>query len=79
MLYSIIKLDFYQAFRYNQLIFIMLPFTITLYIEDLYSHQKNKKSLYKKIPEYIWYIIIIILLIYGIIRNIIPYFAPTAI
>ena len=79
MLLSILKLDFYQAFRYNPLIFIMLPFIIFLYIEKTYSETKNKKSISKKIPNYVWYIILIIVLLYGILRNIIPYLEPTVI
>ncbi len=67
MLTSILKLDFYKAFRYNPLLFIMLPFGIYLYIDFLI---RKEKSLYHKIPEKIWYLIIIILIIYGILRNI---------
>lgn len=76
MLISILKLNFYQAFRYNQLLFILLPFSLLLLLESIYSDKKKKKSLYNKIPNYIWYVLIIILLIYGIIRNVCPYFAP---
>ncbi len=79
MLLSILKLNFYQAFRYNPLVFIMLPFSLFLLIEKLYSEYKNKKSLYSKIPNYVWYIILVILIAYGILRNIIPYLEPTII
>ena len=79
MLSSILKLDFYQAFRYNPLLFIMLPFSLLLLIEDVYSELKNKKSIYKRIPNCIWYIIIVILLIYAVLRNIYPYLAPTVV
>ena len=77
MIRSIFQLDFYQAFRYNQLIFISLPFIIFLFINDLYSEFKGKKSLYKKIPNYIWIILIVITILYGILRNIFPILAPT--
>lgn len=79
MLSSILKLDFYQAFRYNPLLFIMLPFSLILLIEDIYSELKKKKSIYRKIPNYIWYIIIVILLAYAILRNIYPVLAPTVV
>lgn len=79
MLRSLLKLDLYQAFRYNPLIFIMLPFIIILFINNLYSEYKNKKSWINKIPQYIWYIIIVILIIYGILRNIITCLQPTMI
>lgn len=76
MIKSLFELDFYAAFRYNPLLFISLPFDLFLYFD--YVFRKNK-SLYKKIPELVWYIIIILLIVYGILRNI-PYFsflAPT--
>ena len=76
MLYSILKLDFYKAFRYNILVFILFFPGLFLFIEHLYSIKKNKKSLYKKIPEIVWIILIIILIIYGILRNIFPFLAP---
>lgn len=79
MLLSILKLDFYQAFRYNPLLFIMLPFSLLLLFENIYSESKNKKSMYKKIPNCIWYTIIVLLLIYGVLRNIYPFLAPTII
>ena len=46
MLYSIITFDFYQAFRYNPLLFIMLPFGMLLYFDYLI---RKDHSLYKKI------------------------------
>lgn len=78
MLYSIVTFNFYQAFRYNPLLFIFLPFGMYLYVDFLF---RNDKSLLKKIPDKFWYVIIVILIIYGILRNI-PFFsflAPTKI
>ncbi len=76
MLYSIVNLKFYQAFRYNPLLFIMLPFGIFFYIDYLI---RKDKSIYKKIPSKFWYLVIIILIIYGILRNIseFSFLAPT--
>ena len=66
MLLSLLKLDFIKAFSYNPLVFISLPIGLYLYIDYLI---KKDKSLYKKIPEKIWYIVIIIFIVYGILRN----------
>jgi hypothetical protein len=76
MLYSLITLNFYQAFRYNPLLFIMFPFALALYINYL---KNPKTSWYKKIPNYVWYIIIVVLIVYGIMRNIpmFSFLAPT--
>ncbi len=77
MLISMIKLDFYQAFRYNQLLFIFSPFILFLIINYIYCTFKKKESIYKKIPEKVWYILLTITIIYWILRNIISYLAPT--
>ena len=79
MLISILNLDFYKAFRYNPFLFILSPFVIFLYIENIYAIIKNKTPLYKKIDNRIWIILIIALLIYGIVRNIYLPLAPTKI
>lgn len=70
MLFSILKLDFKSAFFYNPVVFILLPFLsfYILYQEYIYiTKQKNKL----KIPEFVYYILIFILIIFGILRNII--------
>jgi len=75
MVISLIKLDIYQAFRYNMLLTITIPFFI-LHLICRYIFK-----LKYKIPNYIWYLLIIVVIIFGILRNI-PYFsflAPTTI
>lgn len=78
MLSSILSFNFYQAFRYNPLLFISLPIILFLLIESIIT---KKEPLYNKIPTKIWVTIIIIFIFYGILRNI-PFFdflAPTII
>ena len=79
MFLSIFRLNFYQAFRYNQLIFIVLPFIVFILVNYIYSLKYKKIPLIKKIPEFVWYIFIVVFILFGIIRNIFPYFAPTKI
>ena len=71
LIFSLIKLDFRQAFFYNPLVFILLPFIgfYIIYQEYLYITKKEDKII-KKIPSYIYYLLIIILIIYAILRNI---------
>ena len=71
LIFSLIKLDFRQAFFYNPLVFILLPFIgfYIIYQEYLYITKKEDKII-KKIPSYIYYVLIIILIIYAILRNI---------
>lgn len=64
MLFSLIKLDFYQSFRYNPLVFILLIIYLLFKVICLLQNKKIK------IPEYVYYVILIVLIIYGILRNI---------
>lgn len=79
MIISMYKLDFYQAFRYNPLLFIFSPFILFLLINYIYCSFKNKKSIYKKIPSLVWNILLVITILFWILRNIIPYLAPTVV
>ena len=76
LLFSLIKLDFYQAFRYNPLVFILLVIAI-IYL--LIKFILKKYNIIINVPNYVWYILIIIVIIYGILRNIpeFDWLAPT--
>lgn len=76
MLLSLFKLDFYQAFRYNPLLFITLPIFLFFILNSIFT---KKEPLYNKVPNKVWVVVIIIFIVYGILRNI-PFFdflAPT--
>ena len=77
MLFSILKLDFYQAFRYNPFLFVLFFPSGVLYLNYLYCQYKNKVSWYVRIPKKIWYILLVLLIVYGVVRNIIPFLQPT--
>lgn len=78
MFLSILKLDFYQAFRFNPLMFFMSPFIIIYEIIYYINWIQDKKF---KISKKIWYILLIITIIYTILRNInsFNFLAPTKI
>ena len=71
MILAILHLDFKSAFQYNSVIFVFSPviiyFIIRLYISWLKS-ESYKLSLLENI---VVYIMLIVLLIFGIVRNII--------
>lgn len=67
-LFSLIQLDFYKAFKYNQLVFILLPISFIYYIIYSYYYIKYNKRI--TIPKYISITILIIVLLFGILRNI---------
>ena len=71
MIREILQGNFIKAFHYNQFLFLSLPIFIILFIDYMYSNIKNKKSLINKIPNYVYYMYIVLLLVFGVIRNII--------
>ncbi len=77
MLESIIKLDFYQAFRFNPLLFCLLVIIIVYGLYVLISKILHKK--YYKIKERDWLILLILVILFMILRNIslFSYLKPT--
>ena len=77
MITSILQFDFYQAFRYNPLLFLFLIVGGIYGIILVFQAIKKKEIL---IPSYkIWIFILVIFLLYFILRNIpsFSYFIPT--
>ena len=79
---AILQLDFYQAIRYNLFSPIVFVAGIFLGGNVLYKWYEGKKStILQKIPSLVWYSCLLILVSYGILRNI-EYFswlAPTTV
>ena len=77
-LMSLLRLDIYQAFRYNAFSIIILPAVGILYIIFIYELVFNKTvDILKKVPIKVWIILGSLFFIYGVIRNFITYLAPT--
>ena len=70
LVFALFRLDFHEAFISNPLVFIYMPFILAyfIYFDYLYVYDKKDK-IFKKIPNIVWIILIIITLIYGVIRN----------
>ena len=64
LFFSLLQLDFYRAFRANPLIFILLIIVIFYYI----LNKLCKINI--TIPSYIYYILLVIVILFGIFRNI---------
>lgn len=80
--YSLLHRQLYQAFRYNPLLIIVLPWLVVYYtICGIQWLIYGKESVSIHIPERIPIVILAIFLIYGVIRNIEVYpfilLAPT--
>lgn len=71
-IFSIMNGNLIKAYNYNKLLFLLIPFIITYFVYIMYLYIFNKKDkLIKNIPNYMWYSIIIIVILFGIVRNII--------
>ena len=68
LLFSLLKLDFYQAFRYNPLIFILIIITGIYWLVKFILKKFMIISI--EIPNYVYYILLVIVIIFGILRNI---------
>jgi len=81
MILSIFRLDFYQAFRYNPVVFSMLPIFTVICIIHLSAYLRNKKMAISKLEKAILIILIVVLILFGIARNIpvFSYLAPTSV
>ncbi|MBP5678243.1 MAG: DUF2752 domain-containing protein [Bacilli bacterium] len=77
MILALLRLDFYQAFRYNPLLFILfiLGFIYIIFLIIIY---KKKKVLVLPSKRF-WIVLLVILLIYMVLRNIdaFVYLIPT--
>lgn len=71
LVFALLKLNIHEAFISNPLVFIYMPFIIFyfVYLDYLYIYEKKDKIL-KNIPNWVWIVLIIITLLYGIIRNV---------
>lgn len=74
---SLFKLNIYQAFRYNPLVFILLIMCTLYFLADFLKFKISKSHI--KLPKSIYIILLIIVILFGILRNIplFSYLAPT--
>ena len=79
MIKSIINLDFYQAFRYNPLLFILLIIFIPYCIYEVYLYIRYGNI--KKPSLKVLSVLVVVLFIYMVLRNIpkFDYLIPTKI
>lgn len=68
-IFSLLEGNFIQAFKYNQLIFCMLPILFIYFVYKSYLFIINKKDLLK-IPNIIYIVFLISFILFGIFRNI---------
>ena len=66
--FSLLELDFYQAFRANPLIFILLILAIIYYLIKIILNKLFKINI--TIPNYVYYILLVITILFSVLRNI---------
>lgn len=79
LLFALLQGHIKEAFMYNQLVFILLPIFLIYYLINSYYYIVGKENkLIKKIPNYIYIILLIITISFGIIRNLpaFPFLRP---
>lgn len=79
MLISIFKLEFYQAFRYNVYLFILLIITIVYQIIKLITYKLLTKKI--RLNNYIYILLLMTTIAFGILRNLpnFSYLIPTVV
>jgi hypothetical protein len=79
MLFALMELNFAKAFRYNQLLFIILPLLVAYIVYQIYLYIMDKKDeILVKIPSIVYYILLFIVIAWGVIRNLeaFPFLRP---
>ena len=70
MIFYLLKLDIYNSFRSNILLFILLPVFTFYTVQGIISYIKGNTPLVDKISNKVWIPLIIITILFGILRNI---------
>lgn len=76
MFFYLLEFNFYKAFRSNMLLFVFLPFIAVCVIDYIINYVYRKKPLIDKISNKIWYTLLGITILFGILRNIFVFLAP---
>ena len=77
MFFSILRFDFYQAFRFNPFVFILIITYLLYFLIYIIVKLVKKKEII--ICKKIYYILVVLAVIFGILRNIdyFSFLAPT--
>ncbi len=70
MLIALFHGKFYQAFRYNPLLFCLLPFFLILGMDTINKWIHDRSNyIVKRIPKSFWYALLVVFLLFAVARN----------
>lgn len=69
MCLSILQGDFHRAFSYNPLLFLMTPLLGAYFIRQAFHYIKGVKWRMSKWESVLWKIVVVLLIFFGIVRN----------
>lgn len=67
VMFSLLKFDIVSAFRYNALVICMLP--VFFISGGIHYYNWLCQKTVKNFPEWFWYILLVITILFGILRN----------
>lgn len=67
---NLLELNIYEAFRANPVIFSFIPFFIYFFIVFMYNYIVKGKCKFTKKQNFVLMVMSVVLIIYGILRNI---------
>ncbi len=79
LIFSLLEGNISDAYNYNRLVFILLPFIFVYSIYNVYLYIYNKEDkLMCIIPNYVIYMLLFVVVVFGVLRNIsaFSYLAP---
>lgn len=72
MCVALLRLDFAGAFHYNQVLFFLMPVLGSIFLADTAAYVKTGRWSVGRVQSYILYVSIAVLIVFGVIRNIVP-------
>jgi hypothetical protein len=67
--FSLLKLDFASAFKYNPVIFCILPVFAVFFAWHIYRYIRFGDSSFRKWENVLLYVIVGVLVVFGVLRN----------
>lgn len=72
MCVALLRLDFAGAFHYNQVLFFLMPVLGIIFLIDTVGYVNTGRWSAGRIQNYIFYASIIAMVVFGVLRNILP-------